>query len=62
MTVKCRQRMVPSAWQPFHYYQILVVEKKYTHMSIGITDRDWEVRICTSSVCVGERHTAVCRV
>jgi hypothetical protein len=54
--------MVPSAWQPFHYYQILVVEKKYTHMSIGITDRDWEVRICTSSVCVGERHTAVCRV
>lgn len=42
VTVKCRQRMVPSAWQPFHYYQILVVEKKYTHMSIGITDRDWE--------------------
>jgi hypothetical protein len=44
VTVKTTERMVPSGRQPFHYYQVLVVEKKYTHMSIGITDRDWGVR------------------
>ena len=45
VTVKSKDRMQPSPRQPFHYYQILVVEKKYTHMSVGITDSDWAVPV-----------------
>lgn len=43
-TVKCQHRMHPSAVQPFHYYEIFVIEKKHTHMSIGVTDHEWHVR------------------
>jgi hypothetical protein len=41
VTVNCKRRMWPSASQPFHYFQIKIIRKHDTHMSVGITDRDW---------------------